>query len=94
MIKSWKHRWLRDFYIEDKHTKKIPSDLYDIVFRKLQLMDDAVDLNDLRVSPSNRLEKKKGDLAAYYSIRVNEQYRILFQWENGHVEDVWFCDYH
>lgn len=94
MIKSWKHKWLRDFYIENKHTKKIPPELYDTVFRKLQLLDDAVDINDLRVPPSNRLEKKKGNLKSYYSIRINDQYRILFQWKNGHTEELWFCDYH
>jgi len=94
MIKNWKHKWLRDFYIEDKHTKNIPSELSDIVFRKLQLVDDAIDINDLRVPPSNRLEKKKGTLKSYYSIRVNDQYRILFQWNNGHAENLWFCDYH
>ena len=94
MIKSWKHKWLRDFYIEDKHTKKIPPELYDIVFRKLQLVDDAVDINDLRVPPSNKLEKKKGSLKSYYSIRVNDQYRILFQWQNGHAQNLWFYDYH
>ena len=94
MIKSWKHQWLKAFYIDDKFTKKIPVELKRIVFRKLQMMDDADTINDLRVPPSNRLEKLKGEYKNYYSIRINDQFRLLFKWTDNHVYDVWFVDYH
>ena len=51
-------------------------------------------LEDLRVPPSNRLQKKKGDLKDFYSIRVNDQWRIIFRWVDGQAEDVTFIDYH
>ncbi|MEM0978362.1 MAG: type II toxin-antitoxin system RelE/ParE family toxin [Pseudomonadota bacterium] len=61
--------------------------------RKLAMLHAAHDANDLRVPPGNRLEKLSGDRAGQYSIRINDQYRICFRWNEG-AEDVEICDYH
>jgi toxin HigB-1 len=62
--------------------------------RKLEALHAAARLEDLQVPPSNRLEKLKGDLKAFHSIRVNEQWRIIFRWVEGHAHDVAIVDYH
>jgi toxin HigB-1 len=62
--------------------------------RKLDLLGAAADIRDLAVPPGNRLEKLKGDLAGFYSIRVNEQYRIVFRFEAGNASGVRITDYH
>ena len=62
--------------------------------RKLRMIDAAAALDDLRVPPGNRLETLKGDRVGQFSIRVNDQYRICFRWENGEAHDVELCDYH
>lgn len=62
--------------------------------RKLKWLDAAAGLNDLRVPPANRLEKLKGNRAGQYSIRVNDQWRICFEWHNGHAWNVEIVDYH
>jgi toxin HigB-1 len=61
--------------------------------RKLEALHAAARLEDLQVPPSNRLEKLKGDLKAFHSIRVNEQWRIIFRWVEGHAHDVAIVDY-
>lgn len=82
MIISFKDKWLRAFYLEDKGSKKIPSDIDQRLFRKLQLIDDATCDLDLRSPPSNHFEKLTGNLKALHSIRVNNQWRLIFKW-NG-----------
>jgi proteic killer suppression protein len=82
MIISWRDRWLRIFFEEDTHSKKIPADLEDRLFRKLQLLDDATCDADLRASPSNHFEKLKGKLEGLHSIRVNDQWRLIFEWDD------------
>jgi len=62
--------------------------------RKLEYLDAAVVLEDLRVPPGNRLEALKGNRAGQHSIRVNDQYRVCFCWRNGDASDVEICDYH
>lgn len=62
--------------------------------RKLEMIKAAKVLDDLRVPPGNRLEALKGDRAGQFSIRINDQYRICFRWENGDAHDVEICDYH
>lgn len=62
--------------------------------RKLKWLDAAIDLNDLRIPPANRLEKLKGDREGQYSIRVNDQYRLCFIWRDGHAYHVEIVDYH
>lgn len=90
MIVSFRDEWLRAFFVEDIRSRKIPSDLEDRVFRKLQMLDDAVSDRDLRVPPANHFEKLRGDLAGFHSIRVNQQWRIVFKWsgERGEAEAV------
>jgi proteic killer suppression protein len=65
-----------------------------IAKRKLEAVNAAHRLDDLAIPPSNRLEKLKGDLKDFYSIRVNEQWRIVFKWRNGEPHDVKITDYH
>jgi proteic killer suppression protein len=62
--------------------------------RKLKWLDAAVELNDLRIPPANRLEKLKGEREGQYSIRVNDQYRLCFVWRDGHAYHVELVDYH
>ncbi|MEI6647148.1 MAG: type II toxin-antitoxin system RelE/ParE family toxin [bacterium] len=62
--------------------------------RKLKWLDAAVELNDLRIPPANRLEKLRGEREGQYSIRVNDQYRLCFFWRDGHAYHVELVDYH
>ena len=89
MITSWRETWLRNFFENDVHSKKIPADLEDRLFRKLQLLDDATSDIDLRVPPSNHFEKLKGKLEDWHSIRVNNQWRLVFQWSGGKATQVY-----
>ncbi|RMI20442.1 MAG: plasmid maintenance system killer protein, partial [Calditrichaeota bacterium] len=68
--------------------------LWKVAVRKLDLLDAAETLDDLRVPPGNRLEALKGDRAGQYSIRINQQYRICFVWRENSAEDVEIVDYH
>ena len=86
MIASFRDDWLREFFVEDIRSKKIPSGLEDRLFRKLQMIDDATTVQDLRVPPSNHYEKLRGSLENLYSIRVNKQWRLIFQWDGGRGE--------
>lgn len=62
--------------------------------RKLRMLNNSQDLFDLRIPPSNRLEKLSGNLKEYHSIRINNQWRIIFMWENGNASNVEIVDYH
>jgi proteic killer suppression protein len=62
--------------------------------RKLEALNASARLEDLLIPPSNRLEKLKGDLRAFHSIRVNDQWRVIFKWSDGHAEEVAIVDYH
>lgn len=73
---------------------KFPYVIQQTVRRKLVHVDSAVTINDLRIPPGNRLEKLKGNLNGYYSIRINNQWRIIFKWVKGNVFDVAVIDYH
>ena len=75
-------------------SKKLPVEIQQIARRKLRMLNSSNTLNDLRIPPSNRLEKLKGNLSNYHSIRINNQWRIIFHWENGNVFDVQIIDYH
>ena len=74
--------------------RRVPADLRKTLFRKLQMLDAACQLNDLRAPPGNRLEVLKGMRAGQYSIRVNDQWRLCFEWADGEAIGVEFCDYH
>lgn len=71
-----------------------PVSLWRVARRKLDLVNRATDLRDLAVPPGNRLERLKGDRADRWSIRINEQYRVCFTWEEGYAHDVEITDYH
>lgn len=75
-------------------TRKIPTDLHRAVNRRLAYLHDATCLADLRVPPANRLEALKGDLSGWHSVRVNDQWRIMFRWVNDVAHDVKLVDYH
>ncbi|MBR2685283.1 MAG: type II toxin-antitoxin system RelE/ParE family toxin [Erysipelotrichaceae bacterium] len=75
-------------------SRKIPETIQRIALRKLIMMNNAKDLNDLRVPPANRLEKLSGDRNRQYSIRINDQYRICFRFDQGDFYDVEITDYH
>ena len=75
-------------------TRKFPSELRRAARRKLLYLHDAVELRDLRVPPGNRLELLKGDLTGFYSIRINDQWRVVFMWNSGSPSEVQIMDYH
>lgn len=72
----------------------LSSSLRKQLFRRLQMLEAAHTLNDLRVPPGNHLEKLRGNRAGTYSIRVNDQWRLCFRWESGEAIEVELCDYH
>lgn len=95
----FKDRSLESFWVDPQRfrPRRIPPELRRQVFRKLQMLDAAEAsgcLNDLRIPPSNRLEKLEGTRANRYSIRVNDQWRLCFTWTPFSIEGVEFVDYH
>lgn len=74
--------------------KKWPLEIQTIGRRKLRMLNNSQNLADLRIPPSNRLEKLSGNLKDHYSIRINNQWRIIFTWENGNAKEVEIIDYH
>ena len=74
--------------------KKWPENFQIIARRKLRMLNNSQNLADLRIPPSNRLEKLTGNLKSYYSIRINKQWRIIFKWNNGNALNVKIIDYH
>lgn len=77
-----------------KRVKKLPLDIQNTGRRKLRMINNAQDLNDLRVPPSNRLEKLTGKLQDFYSVRINKQWRVIFRWNKGNAGLVEIIDYH
>ena len=75
-------------------SSKIPPEVQKIGRRKLRMLNNSIDLNDLRIPPSNQLEKLSGNLKGFYSIRINDQWRIVFNWQAGHAFEVEIVDYH
>ena len=73
---------------------KIPNEVQQIGRRKLRMLNNSLNLVDLRIPPANRLEKLAGNLKDYYSIRINDQWRIIFMWEAGNASEVKILDYH
>lgn len=77
-----------------QRSKKLPNQIQQIARRKLRMINNANDLNDLKVPPANRLEKLSGNLKAFYSIRINDQWRIIFKWTSGNASELEIVDYH
>lgn len=97
MILSFKDVGTQDIFSGENTKsarKTCPQTLFDVAFRKLDQIDSAVELNDLRVPPGNRLEALKGDRTGQHSIRINDQYRICFIWTNNGATEVEIVDYH
>ena len=96
MIQSFADTTTADIFRErnTKAAREIPKDLWRVVQRKLKMLDVAARVDDLESPPGNRLKPLKGRMKGRYSIRVNEQYRVTFRWENGHAFEVAVEDYH
>jgi proteic killer suppression protein len=86
MILSFRDDWVRAFFVDDIRSRNIPPDLETRLFRRLQMLDDATTDQDLRVPPSNHFEKLRGNLAKLHAIRVNKQWRLVFQWNDSRGE--------
>lgn len=96
MIQSFADETAVDLFRErnTRAARRIPKDVWRVAQRKLKLVDAAGRLDDLAMPAGNRLELLKGDQAGRHSIRVNEQYRVTFRWENGHAYEVRVEDDH
>jgi len=79
---------------QGERVKKIPLEIQKVGRRKLRMLNNSQNLSDLRIPPSNKLERLKGKEKNYYSIRINDQWRIVFKWENIHAHEVEITDYH
>ena len=96
MIQSFGNQLAEDLY-DDKNTKavrRIPTELHQRVRRKLLYLHDVAELKDLREPPRNRLEALKGDWKGFHSIRINDQWRIVFRWQSSNAYEVHVVDYH
>ena len=93
VIKSFADRQTERFW-NSLEPGRLPTEIQQRALNKLAMLDQSVDLNDLRIPPSNRLEALKGNLKGKFSIRINQQWRICFRWENGCAYDVSIEDYH
>ena len=76
------------------YSRKFPTDIQRSALRKLRMLNRAISLQDLRVPPGNRLEELKGDRKGQHSIRINDQWRICFTWQNSEAFNVEIVDYH
>lgn len=96
MIVSFGDRTTEDIYhgLNRKSARRIAAALWTTIRIKLDLLNAATTLEDLRVPPSNRLEKLRGDLQGFYRLRVNDQYRLVFRFRAGNCEEVRCTDYH
>jgi toxin HigB-1 len=83
MSLEFKHKWLELFYEEDQRHRLIPKNIENALYRKLEILDAALTESDLRVPPGNRFEHLDGNLQGWCSIRINKQYRLIFQWTQG-----------
>jgi toxin HigB-1 len=93
VIQNFKDKETQKIF-ERLRSRKLPSDIQQVALRKLRMINRAETLQDLRVPPANRLERLVGDQEGQYSIRVNDQWRICFEWQDGEALDVEIVDYH
>lgn len=96
MIQSFKDNTTKDIFdgANSKKARSVPQDLHNIARRKFDMLNAAKELKDLASPLGNGLESLKGDLKGYHSIRVNNQYRIIFKWTENGPEEVQIVDYH
>jgi proteic killer suppression protein len=93
MIRSFADKETKQVYNQE-HSKKLPVEIQERALIKLMLIDAAESASDLKAPPSNRLEKLKGDLENQWSIRINDQWRITLQFEDGNAYNLKITDYH
>ena len=79
---------------EGERVKGLSTEIQEMARRKLRMLNNSQDLTDLQIPPSNRLEKLKGNFKEFYSIRINNQWRIIFKWNKGNADQVEIIDYH
>ncbi len=94
MIASFADKVAERLFLHGTRPPRLPPDLVRPALRKLDMLNAAAQLADLRVPPGNRLEALRGDLAGFHSIRINEQWRVVFRWDSGYAHDVRIVDYH
>ena len=95
MIETFGNALAKDLF-DDKQsraTRTFPPELRRAARRNLLYLHDAAELRDLRVPPGNRLERLKGSWKGFHSIRINDQWRVVFRWQNGNASDVQVVDY-
>ena len=93
MIRSFKSKETEKIW-SGGFSRKLPSDIQKIMRRKLRMLNNSTELSDLQIPPSNNLESLKGDRKGQHSIKVNDQWRICFEWKNGDCYNVEIVDYH
>ena len=93
MIKSFGNKETEKVW-NGQRSKKLPNDIQEIARRKLRMLHNSQDIQDLRIPPSNRFEKLSGKLKDFHSIRINNQWRIIFIWDNGNALETEIIDYH
>jgi len=93
VIRTFKDAETEKIYQRER-SRKLPFDIQQVALRKLRMINNAINLNDLRVPPANRLEKLSGDRAGQHSIRINDQWRICFEWRGSDAFNVEITDYH
>lgn len=93
MIKTFKNKETEKVYKREV-SGKLPQDIQQVALRKLRMINNALNLNDLRMPPANKLEKLKGKRVGQHSIRINDQWRICFNWRDGDAYEVEITDYH
>ncbi len=96
MILNFRDQATEDLYngTDSKAARSIPRNVWKVAARKLDMINAAHLLSDLKVPPGNRMEPLKGKWKGYHSIRINDQYRIVFSWAEGNAKDVGIVDYH
>lgn len=96
MIRSFGNKSTEDFYHgrSSAQSRKVPSAIRANALRKLDMLNAATSVQDMRSPPGNRLEKLIGDLSEFHSVRINQQWRLIFRWVDGGAEDVEIIDYH
>jgi proteic killer suppression protein len=93
VIKTFKDAETHKIYQRER-SRKLPFDIQQVALRKLRMINNAISINDLRAPPANHLEKLSGNREGQYSIRINDQWRICFEWKNSDAFNVEITDYH
>ncbi len=93
VIKTFKDDLTQKIY-QRQPSRKLPHDIQQVALRKLRMINNATSINDLRVPPANRVEKLGGDRVGQWGIRINDQWRICFEWQKSDAYNIEIVDYH